>query len=475
MAQALRDLKPPRLASGGISATAAREPRANVGRMRDLRLLRRRLHTALTSGLLLAACGPAPTPAPAEAAKAAPARAEAPAPAKAAPEPAAPVAAPSPAPVGPQYPARTGMDPFDPDGLEEEGCTNGDWCGSPEAASKFRAPQATDEIGCPTRLIGRPDPGVSPGDKTYKGLSMNPMMMGRLRKIATGDKRKASGDDAVCCYHWFDYCSGRPLLTGDDDAVVAPVRSGRTWLSEQVPQDMLGGPDDNQRRLLAEAWLGDAQMEHASVAAFARAALELMAVGAPPELLAGCAEAGADEVRHAQMCFALAAAYGGVALEPGPLAPVLPRAGGLVALACDTFREGCVGETIAALTALRSRRGCAAPAVDAALSAIAEDETRHAELAWATVAWAIDVGGLEVAEAVRVVAAELRAAAFVDEPTPVEPDLRRFGRLGPLDRIDTRRAAWTQILDGMLAMILGAATSERPSAGADHRHVNAHA
>ena len=138
-----------------------------------------------------------------------------------------------------------------------------------------------------------------------------------------------------------------------------------------------------------------------------------------------------------------------------PLPPVQPRAGGLVALACDTFREGCVGETIAALTALRGRRGCTAEAADAALAAIAADETRHAELAWATVAWAVDVGGREVAEAVRAVAAELRAAAFVDEPLAVEADLRRFGRLGPQERVDTRRAAWTGVLDRMLALALG--------------------
>lgn len=421
--------------------------------MRDLRLLRRRLHTALTSGLLLAACGPAPAPAPVEAAKAAPARAQAPEPAPT-PASAPPVADTPPAPAGPQYPARTGMDPYDPDGLEEEGCNNGDWCGAPAAANKFRAPQATDEIGCPTRLIGRPDPGVGPGDKVYKGLSMNPMMMGRLRKIATDDKRKATGDGEICCYHWFDYCSGRPLLAGDD-AVAAPVVSGSTWLGEHVPEHMLGEPAADERPLLAAAWLEDAQMEHASVAAFARAALELMAVGAPPELLAGCAEAGLDEVRHAQVCFALAAAYGGVARGPGPLPPVQPRAGGLVALACDTFREGCVGETIAALTALRGRRGCTAEAADVALAAIAADETRHAELAWATVAWAVDVGGREVAEAVRAVAAELRAAAFVDEPLAVEADLRRFGRLGPQERVATRRDAWTGVLDRMLALALG--------------------
>lgn len=467
MAQAAGFLK--RTQTRGIPLNAGRAPRGNVRRMRDLRQLRRRLHSALTSGLLLAACGPASAPAEAEKAPGGAEPAKAADPAKPAdPQPAAgptPVAV-APAVEGPKYPERTGQDPYDPDGLEEEGCPNGDWCGPPAAAEKFRAPNATDEIGCPTRLIGKPDHGVSPSDKVYKGLSLNPMMIGRLRKIATGEKREATGDAEICCYHWFDYCSGRPLLAGDD-AVAAPVRHGSTWLGEHVPQHMLGEPGEDRRPHLAAAWLADAQMEHASVAAFARAALELMAVGAPAELLAGCAEAGLDEVRHARMCFALAAAYGGLALEPGPLPPALPRGGGLVALACDTFREGCVGETIAALTALRAQRACQAPAARLALEVIAADETRHAELAWATVAWAIDVGGDEVAAAVRAVAAELRQAAFADEAIASEPDLRAFGRLGPEARLEARRAAWTGVLDRMLALVLEPAAAEPLLASAE--------
>lgn len=425
--------------------------------MRDLWLLRTRLHTALTSGLLLAACGPTP-PQPQQVAAAptkATARANEPVRLPAGePRPAAPTPAPT-LPPEPQYPERTGQDPYDPDGIEEDGCPNGDWCGSPKAAEVFKAAQAEVELGCPTRLMGKPDANISPNDRTYKGLSMNPMMMGRLRKIATAEKRQATGDDSVCCYHWFDYCSGRPLLDGDD-ALAAPVRPGGAWLGAQVPEDSLGDPPADLRPALAAAWLDDARMEHASVAAFARAALELLAVGAPAELLAGCAQAGLDEVRHAQACFALAAAHG-AAMEPGPLPLLAPRAGGLVALACDTFREGCVGETIAALSAMRAARVCRAPAVTAALAQIAEDETRHAELAWATLAWAVRTGGAEVEAAVRALAAELRAEAFAGDPqtSTDEPDLAAFGRLGPEARAEARRDAWTGILDATLALVFG--------------------
>ena len=44
------------------------------------------------------------------------------------------------------------------------------------------------------------------------------------------------------------------------------------------------------------------------MASFARASLELMAVAAPPGLLAACARAMVDEVRHAELTFALASA-----------------------------------------------------------------------------------------------------------------------------------------------------------------------
>ena len=40
------------------------------------------------------------------------------------------------------------------------------------------------------------------------------------------------------------------------------------------------------------------------------------------------------------------------------------------------------------------------PAVRAALAQLADDEARHAELAWRTVAWAVQAGGREVRAAV---------------------------------------------------------------------------
>jgi hypothetical protein len=319
--------------------------------MRDTQLLRRRLHTALALPLVLGlgACDGGAPPASQE-----PAVRPRPPP----PGPPLPARPPTPAPppwVSP-YPARTGQDPFDPDGLEEEGCPNGDWCGPPAAAEKFRARIATDELGCPTRLQGSAQPGKV-DEKLFKGLSQNPMMQGRLRKIATAEQRAATGNDTLCCYHWFDYCSGRPHLDDDLASVRAPLQPGEHLArSDMSPRP---APISPPRPAPTSPRCGrpTPSDEHASVAAFARATLELLAVGAPPELVFASQQASLDEIRHTRTCLTLAARYG-APQEPGPLPALAPRGGGLVALACNTFLEGCVGETIAAVAARRAARRC---------------------------------------------------------------------------------------------------------------------
>lgn len=124
---------------------------------------------------------------------------------------------------------------------------------------------------------------------------------------------------------------------------------------------------------------------------------ELLAFGAPAELVRGAHQASLDEVRHAELGFALASAYAGRALGPARL-PAAARAEGAATL--DAFieaviSEGCVGETIAALVASAQLEVALAPAVRRALTAIARDEANHAELAWRTIGWVIRTFGDE--------------------------------------------------------------------------------
>ncbi len=176
-----------------------------------------------------------------------------------------------------------------------------------------------------------------------------------------------------------------------------------------------------QQRLAAE-WTRIGLMEHASVAAFARFALQLMSLGAPAELLEATQAAMADETKHAKLAFGLASKYSGQKLGPGKLS--IERAldeAGLVSIALNTLREGCVGETVAAIEAAEAKTYAEDEAVCAVLSTISADETRHAELSWRFLRWAMDQGEAELSEAVRreiasieteLTGARLRAPTF---------------------------------------------------------------
>lgn len=188
------------------------------------------------------------------------------------------------------------------------------------------------------------------------------------------------------------YC-GRPLDVGGPrraEAAAAPAWAGAVEVD--APPDAAA---------LAEAWRRQGLEEHASVGSFARFTLDLLAVAAPPELLAEAQRAAGDEVEHARLCFALARALDGRDEGPGPLVtPAIPPCAGLADLAVRTLLEGCLNETVAAAVAVAQRATATDPEVFAALDRIAEDEARHAALAWRTVEWALRTGGPEVRAAV---------------------------------------------------------------------------
>ncbi|HMV65665.1 MAG TPA: ferritin-like domain-containing protein, partial [Myxococcota bacterium] len=97
----------------------------------------------------------------------------------------------------------------------------------------------------------------------------------------------------------------------------------------------------------------------------------------------------------------------------------------VVSIVRATVREGCVAETISAAQAAIARDACADPALRALLAGVAEDEARHAALAWRFVRWAI--GRDESLRA--VVEAELARPLELPEAAP-EADaglLRAFG------------------------------------------------
>lgn len=187
---------------------------------------------------------------------------------------------------------------------------------------------------------------------------------------------------------------GRPALP--------PVEPGGAWATQAVELTV----DPAVRDELAARWRENGRTEHASVAAFARLTLDLLAVGAPPTLIAAAQRDALDEVRHAETCFALARAIDGRSRSPGAFPeaaatqrPARSRVVALCALAVDSLIDGAVNEGVSARIAAALARRCDDGPFRAALRGIAADEGRHAAHGWDVVEWCVAQGGEPVARA----------------------------------------------------------------------------
>ncbi len=195
-----------------------------------------------------------------------------------------------------------------------------------------------------------------------------------------------------------------------------------------------------------------AYLEGASVEAFERFARELEGFGAPPELAARARDAAGDEVRHHALVVSLGRRFDPSFACAAPSAePAEARS--LFAFALENAVEGCVRETWGALLAHHQAARAGDGAVRFVSALVADDETRHAELSWATHAWLL--ARLGEGERRAIEAAMARAAdelmaelgsgdelgpegrALLGLPSPAEA-LALVGRL--------RRALWAESL-----------------------------
>ncbi|MBL8720820.1 MAG: ferritin-like domain-containing protein [Myxococcales bacterium] len=214
----------------------------------------------------------------------------------------------------------------------------------------------------------------------HGGVGPPPMCsVALLGDVTTAERKKTKTD--VCCYETQQVCVppwvGRALRAEARD-VIADVTVRDDWAK--------GGPTDGLRSV---RFLRAALGEHAAIASFSLTALALLAHGAPAELVADTHRAALDEVEHARLMFGLA----GQGLGPGALALPPLRIPTAVELVTSTFRDACVQETIGAVAVRAEAEEETDPAVRAALETIADDEERHAILAYRTLAWALSVSG----------------------------------------------------------------------------------
>ena len=209
---------------------------------------------------------------------------------------------------------------------------------------------------------------------------------GSLEPMPSGQAEDSGvSSDLICCYdaqlidptQYSDCMAGRPL-DGHVHAQLAGPTRGRT------PRQ--------------EAWISAALGEHASVGAFAKLALELMAHSAPLALIRDVLAAAEDEIAHAEHCFTQA---GGGSAGPLPV-PAFDPARSLAAIAGEAVRDGCIIETLGAIAARAAAQATVDPGAKATLAVLCADEERHAVLSWRVVAWALAVGGPDVRQAVEV-------------------------------------------------------------------------
>ena len=267
-------------------------------------------------------------------------------------------------------------------------------------------------------------------------------------------------DDATCC-SWVvirpgQSCPGRPFLVEGHARIPAVVRRD-DWSRPCSPN--VQGLSSATRAILSQAWAAEGCHEAASVASFSRFVLQLMSLGAPSSIIAKAQGAMADEVEHARAFFGLARAYGGVSVGPGPLSidGALQHASDPVTSAVSLATEGCIAETVSAMQLELAASRATDPEVAGLLSAIAEQELRHAELAWSALAWMLQRGDDSLRAAVadafsRAQDAVPRAVSISDELDPKL--LNAGGRLTAAQRLDVAQRALASCVAPAAATLL---------------------
>jgi hypothetical protein len=209
------------------------------------------------------------------------------------------------------------------------------------------------------------------------------------------------------------------------------VEPGGTWntlpFTTEVPAEV--------RPALAAQWRENGRTEHASVAAFARLTLDLMALGAPPRLLQDAQRDAQDEIRHAELCFSLARGLDGRSERPA----AFPRAArartlsrfrtlALAQLAVNSLVDGALHEGVSARVIAQLAQRCEFPEIRAVLKELAADEGRHCAHGWDAVEWCLAEGGWAVQ---RALAGALRTLpTTLRSPLPEEASTGGWERFG---------------------------------------------
>jgi hypothetical protein len=157
--------------------------------------------------------------------------------------------------------------------------------------------------------------------------------------------------------------------------------------------------DATTRARVAKLWRSRATAELRVASIFAVLSRELLEFGADPAVIRIATRAVSDEVRHADICRALAERYEGAPVAfppPGPVPmPSLARAPAPLRPTLHAVAMGCVNETVASAWLEASFAQTTVPLARAAIRELMADDVHHARMGWA------HIGSSHVTKAMR--------------------------------------------------------------------------
>jgi hypothetical protein len=232
---------------------------------------------------------------------------------------------------------------------------------------------------------------------------LGPPVLGRSSAAGSASTQDCS---SLCSVHGCPtgFCTLELDTKGDQILTCSQDHTGRRPRGLVAPR----ARDHSPRCPVGAYFASVAHLESASVPAFQLVARELAAFGAPRSLQRAAQRSAREEIRHARMMTALAVRHG-ARVPPLRLRPVAARS--LETFARENAVEGCVKETYGAAFALHQAARAADRELRVAMTVIARDELRHAELAWKIDAWARSQ--LSSRAASRVAEARRRAAGLL--------------------------------------------------------------
>jgi hypothetical protein len=340
------------------------------------------------------------------------------------------------------------------------GCLPGCDCASPQTFGSFACQTPEDTCYSDQDCVGAAsswDAGASIGSCYANGLL-------ECAPSSYAQDWSTSAPPGFTCQPKYTCTTGRPFLVhGAERLAGCIVRPD--WQRADLAPD-LASCTESQRYRAAAHWARVGAMEHASIAAFARFTLHLLSLGAPADLIALSQQAMGDETEHARLAYALASSYADLPLGPGALA----IHGSLDASTTDEIvatliREGCIGETLAAVEARDALDDASLdPAVRTALEVIARDELRHAELAWKTVAWLLESGRTARGAVRDEVTRALQELSTAAPPSDEDVDLGAFGVLSGARRAELRELTARDVVTRCIDQLVGRARTPQPPA-----------